>query len=80
MKIEITYRMFVRIAYEHGFIIHSYEDNFLDARWVCAWSVVSLWIGHRANDVPDRVRSYFLSPQQYEEYEKIIKNMGGSLR
>lgn len=71
----------MRIVMEHKLTVYRTDDKWVNANWVCIWCRTSLYIGRRYKDVPEDLRAYFISPQQYGEYMQLCKNfIEGSLR
>ena len=47
-------------------------DSYVNPSCICAWCKSGIYVGLRVNDVPEDLTSCFLSPQDYERYEKIV--------
>ena len=74
-------REVMRIVMEHKLTVRRTDDNYINSSWVCLWCKSSLYIGYQYKDIPEDLRAYFISPQQYGEYVQICKNfIEGSLR
>lgn len=54
------------------------EDNYVQANAVCIWCNHRIYIGLQYKDVPQDVRAYFLTPQNYERYVNEVEGLAVS--
>ena len=83
MKIDVqhvSFEVMLKVTFTNKMTIRKNTSNYLDARWICVWCHVRHYIGMPYSKMPEDVRAYFLSPQQYKEYEQIIENLKESVR
>lgn len=83
MKIDVThvpFEVMLKVTFTNKMTIKRNTSNYLDARWICVWCHVRHYIGMPYLKMPEDVRAYFLSPQQFKEYKQIIENLKESVR
>ena len=74
-------REIMRITSTNKISIFRNDSNYANGNGICVWCRISLYIGHQYKDVPEDLRAYFVSPQQYGEYVQLCKDfIEGSLR
>ena len=73
---NISFVEFVRITFDNKMTVMGPDDNYINGSWVCGWCQHRVFIGVQHSMVPEDLRAWFLSPQQYEELCKILQNEG----
>ena len=69
---NISFQEFIRITFLNKITVYGPEERYVNAHWICAWCKITMYIGEPYRKVPEDLRAYFLSPQQFEEYAKLI--------
>lgn len=75
---SISFVEFIRITFNNKMTVIGPDDNYPNSAWLCAWCKHKVYIGLPYRQVPQDLRAWFLSPQQYEELERILHE-GGEL-
>lgn len=52
------------------------KTRYVNGQWVCVWCKYKVWIGEPYKKVPDDLRAWFLSPQQFEEFKQLLQDKG----
>lgn len=68
---DCTLQEVIRITFINKMTVY-HKERFVDARWICIWCKIRMYIGQPYKNVPEDLNAYFLSPQQYEEYCKAL--------
>jgi hypothetical protein len=71
---NISFQEFVRITFSNKLTVYGPEERHVDARWVCAWCKITMYIGEPYRNVPEDLRAWFLTPQQFEEFKQLLQD------
>lgn len=70
---DVSFGRMIQIVFNNKMTLMSSRERFIHSDWICVWCQYNMYIGLSYIKVPEDLRAEFLSPQQYEEYVKIIE-------